>query len=67
MILNPKSGKVIARGSGAGAGRGSSLRAEGFGMLAALKFIELAAKFTGRKDTVVIEGVSDNEELIQRG
>ena len=35
-------------------------------MLAALKFIELAAKFTGRKDKVVIEGVSDNEELIRR-
>ena len=61
-----QNGRIIARGKGLGAGRGSSLRAEGFGMLAALKLVKLAGEFTRRTEPVKIEAVSDNEELIRR-
>ena len=66
VLTNPKSGRIIAKGTGPGSGRGSSLRAEGFGMLAALKTIELACEYTRRTEPVNIEAVSDNAELIQR-
>lgn len=63
-ISNPRSGKVLVACCGPAAGQGSSLQAEGFSILAALKFIELALLFTKQTELVKLEAVADNEKLI---
>ena len=65
-ISNPKTKKVLATGSGCGFGRGSSLRAEAYGMLSALVFLEAVCGFTARSTPLSVQCSADNEELINR-
>ena len=64
-VIADHNGKQIVCGAGAAQGKGSSLRAEGYGMLAATVFMTLVGEYTHRKD-ICIHRISDNEELINR-
>ena len=64
VIANNDGTKIVC-GAGAAQGKGSSLRAEGYGMLAATVFMTLIGEYTNRKD-ICIQRISDNEELINR-
>ena len=67
VLANPKTEKILARGSGAGCGgSGSLLCAEAFGMLAANVFLQLACRFTNRSDFVRVVNIADNKTLIDR-
>ena len=56
---------LLVSGAAAAYGKGSSLRAEGYGMLAATMFMALVGMYTSRKDIRLLR-LSDNEELINR-
>ena len=64
-VIADHNGKQIICGAGAAQGKGSSLRAEGYGMLAATVLMTLIGELTHRKD-ICIHRISDNEELINR-
>ena len=64
-VIANNDGKIIVCGAGAAQGKGSSLRAEGYGMLAATLFMTLVGEYTNTKD-ICIHRISDNEELINR-
>ena len=64
-VIADNTGKIIVSGAAAAYGKGSSLRAEGYGMLAATMFMALIGIYTNRKDIRLLR-LSDNEELINR-
>ena len=64
-VIAHEDGTVLVQGAGPSHGRGSSLRAEGSGMLAATVFMALVCKFTQRS-TMNTRNYSDNQELIRR-
>ena len=64
-VIANKKGDVLVSGAAAAYGKGSSLRAEGYGMLAATMFMALVGIYTDRKDIRLLR-LSDNEELINR-
>ena len=64
-VIADYDGNKIVCGAGAAQGKGSSLRAEGYGMLAATVFMTLVGEYTNRKD-ICIHRISDNKELINR-
>ena len=64
VIANMK-GEILVQGAGPSAGKGSSLRAEGSGMLCATVFLSLVCVFTNRFD-ITAHCWSDNAELIRR-
>jgi hypothetical protein len=64
-VIADNTGKIIVSGAAAAYGKGSSLRAEGYGMLAATMFMTLVGIYTNRKDIRLVR-LSDNEELINR-
>ena len=64
-VIANRNGEIIVSGAAAAYGKGSSLRAEGYGMLAATMFMALVGIYTSRKDIRLLR-LSDNEELINR-
>ena len=64
-VIADKMGKILVSGAAAAYGKGSSLRAEGYGMLAATMFMALVGIYTDRNDIRLLR-LSDNEELINR-
>ena len=66
VLSNPKTRKILVTGSGPGYGKGCSLRAEAYGMLAAITYVHLVCKYLGRIDAVNLLNVADNKELIDR-
>ena len=64
MIANLK-GDILVQGVGPSAGKGSSLRAEGSGMLGATVFLTLVCVFTNRFN-IIAHCWSDNAELTIR-
>ena len=64
-VIAASDGTVLVQGAGPSHGRGSSLRAEGSGMLAATVFISLVCLFT-QKASINTRNFSDNQELIRQ-
>ena len=64
-VIAASDGTVLVQGADPSHGRGSSLRAEGSGMLAATVFISLVCSFT-QKSSLNTRKFSDNQELIQQ-
>ena len=49
-VIADNTGKILVSGAAAAYGKGSSLRAEGYGMLAATMCMALVGIYTSRKD-----------------
>lgn len=64
-VIANRDGIVLVQGAGPSHGKGSSLRAEGSGMLDATVFMALVCKFTQRV-SLFTSNFSDNQELIRR-
>lgn len=64
-VIANMDGMVLVQGAGPSHGKGSSLRAEGSGMLAATGSMALVCKFTQR-NSLSTSNFSDNQELIRR-
>ena len=64
VVANNATQTILAQDSGPGFGRGSSLRAEAYVMLAAVVFVKLICAFTSRETEVNLTNVADNAELI---